>query len=375
MIAVVYPQFYGVGGIARYLDSFLANLPAGHPPVFLITGDEHRFDRSYKGVEIIHIPLSSSRFNLIFWSLAVRKKLRKLFEQGRIRVVNFHFPPLIPGLFLPADIPMLLTAHTTYLGMSGGFYPKRYFKSPWGRLSVTIKKWMEQRIFADAAAVITLTEQGLQEVKQYGYPRSVSVVPNGVDVSMFVPKRETEKTIDVLFAGRVEVRKGSRPMVEFCRNMVARKPDVRICIVGYGDDDEYVRRELSTFAKNIRLAGKVPFSEMIDFYDRSRVYASTSYYEGLPGTCLEAMAMELPVVAWDFLFYRGLVLPEVTGALVEPDAIDDMVQQTIDLLADPGRATSMGRAGRVQLQQGYAWHELAARIVTQAAALAAVRRA
>jgi glycosyltransferase involved in cell wall biosynthesis len=370
MIAIVYPQFYGVGGIARYLDSFLANLPAGHPPVILITGDEHRCERVYEGVEIIHIPFLSSRFNLVFWSLAVRRKLRELFELNRIRVVNFHFPPLIPGLFLPANIPMLLTAHTTYLGMSGSFYPKRYFKSPWGRLSVAIKKWMEQRIFAQAAAVITLTEQGLQEVKQYGYPRSVSVIPNGVDVSKFVPEPNTEKTIDVLFAGRVEVRKGSRPMVEFCRIMIAKKPDVQICIVGYGDDDEYVRRELAPFAKNIRLAGKVPFSEMMSYYCRSRVYASTSYYEGLPGTCLEAMAMELPVVAWDFLFYRGLVLPDVTGTLVEPDAIDDMVSKTIDLLDDPGRAISMGRAGRVQLQQGYAWHELAARIVTKISSLA-----
>ena len=32
MIAIVYPQFYGVGGIARYLDSFLSNLPPDHPP-------------------------------------------------------------------------------------------------------------------------------------------------------------------------------------------------------------------------------------------------------------------------------------------------------------------------------------------------------
>ena len=52
MIAIVYPQFYGVGGIARYLDSFLSNLPADHPPIYLITGDEHKVDRHYPGVEI-----------------------------------------------------------------------------------------------------------------------------------------------------------------------------------------------------------------------------------------------------------------------------------------------------------------------------------
>ena len=42
MIAIVNPQFYGVHGIARYLDSFLSNLPIDHPPIYLITSDEHR---------------------------------------------------------------------------------------------------------------------------------------------------------------------------------------------------------------------------------------------------------------------------------------------------------------------------------------------
>ena len=370
MIALVYPQFYGVGGIARYLDSFLANLPAGHPPVFVITGDEAREPRDYPGVELVHVAIQPGRLGLFRWGLEVRRLLRGMHASGQIQVVNFHFPPLIPGLFLPAEIPMLLTAHTTYLGMSGGFYPQRYFTSPWGRLSVAIKKWMEHRIFAKAAAVVTLTEQGRQEVVQYGYPRSVAVIPNGVDVTRFVPERNAEKQIDVLFAGRVEIRKGSRPMVDFCRELVARKPDVRICIVGYGDDDDYVRRELAPLAANVRLAGKVPFAEMIGFYRQSRTYVSTSYYEGLPGTCLEAMAMELPVVAWDFLFYHGLVVPGVTGRLIEPNAIGVMAQEVLGLLDDPERATAMGQAGRAQLEHGYAWHELSGRIIEQMVSIA-----
>jgi hypothetical protein len=113
MIAIVNPQFYGVHGIARYLDSFLANLPEDHPPVYLITSDEHRIDRHYPGVEIIHFPYTHSRFSLFSWSLKARSKLISLYDEGKIQWVNLHFPPLIPGLFLPPNIPMVLTAHTT----------------------------------------------------------------------------------------------------------------------------------------------------------------------------------------------------------------------------------------------------------------------
>lgn len=101
MIAIVYPQFYGVGEIVRYLDSFLESLPDGHPKVYLITGDKNRRIARYKGVEIINVPFSSNRFSLFLWALRVRKILLQLHKQKKIQWVNLHTPPLIPGLMLP----------------------------------------------------------------------------------------------------------------------------------------------------------------------------------------------------------------------------------------------------------------------------------
>ena len=359
MIAIVYPQFYGVGGIARYLDSFLSNLPADHPPVYLITGDEHRESRSYKGVEIFHIPFNSSRFNLFTWSLRARKLLICLHAEGKIQWVNLHFPPLIPGLFLPRGIPVVLTAHTTYLGMSGRFYTAKHFDSQWSNTSLAIKSWMERRIFGLTSKVITLTEQGRQEVLAYGFKGSVTVIPNGADVKLFTPDVTIKKDIDVLFCGRIEFRKGSRAMVELCRQLIAKKPDVKICIVGYGDDDVWVKDALVPYSNNVLITGKVPFSEMIGYYNRSRVYASTSYYEGLPGTCLEAMAMQLPAVVWDFLFYRGLVVEGETGRLAAPNDFSGMTDKLLGLLSNPQLASEMGKKGHALLEQEYDWKKLA----------------
>jgi glycosyltransferase involved in cell wall biosynthesis len=359
MIAIVYPQFYGVGGIARYLDSFLANLPADHPAVYLITGDEGRALRSYQAVEIIHIPFQSNRFSLIFWSLAARRLLRQLFADGKIKVVNFHFPPLIPGLFLPRDIPMVLTAHTTYRGMSGHFYTEQHFKSPWNPLALSIKYLMEQVIFSYAAKVITLTEQGRAEVSTYHVSKPVAVIPNGVDLDQFVPDTAIKKDIDVLFCGRIEKRKGSRPMVEICKRMVRVQPNIRICIVGYGDDDIYVKESLAGIP-NITLAGKVPFADMVRYYNRSKVYASASYYEGLPGTCLEAMAMQLPTVVWEFKFYEHLVIRGKTGYAVPPNDYDAFVSKLQLVLGDLHLREGMGINGRALLQRDYNWSKLSA---------------
>jgi glycosyltransferase involved in cell wall biosynthesis len=359
MIAIVYPQFYGVGGIARYLDSFLSNLPPNHPKIYLITGDEHQMARNYAEVEIIHIPSNSSRFNLFTWGLQARTLLIKLHREGKIQWVNLHFPPLIPGLFLPRNIPVVLTAHTTYLGMSGRFYETRHFESQWSATSLAIKSWMERRIFGLTSKVITLTEQGRQEVLSYGFKGPVTVIPNGVDIKMFTPDLTAEKNIDVLFCGRIEFRKGSRAMAELCHQLISKKPDIRICIVGYGDDDAWVKEALAPYPQNVLMTGKVPFSEMMDYYSRSHVYASTSYYEGLPGTCLEAMAMQLPAVVWDFLFYRGLVTEGITGLLAAPNDFSSMTKKVLELLSNPQLAAEMGKNGRALLEQEYSWNKLA----------------
>jgi glycosyltransferase involved in cell wall biosynthesis len=362
MIAIVYPQFYGVGGIARYLDSFLKNLPENHPHIYIITGDEHQSARAYQGVTLIHIPFKSNRLALFFWTLKAQSVLNHLYQERKIHGYNLHIPPLITGLLLSKQIPLVLTAHTTYLGMSGQFYERPYFKSQWSQLEIICKRWLEQRIFSKAQAIITLTEQGYQELQKYDVDCPIEVIPNGVDVKDFELAVPLEKTIDVLFCGRIEKRKGSRAMVEVCHALIALQPNIRICIVGYGDDDDWVNQALQPYAQNVQFTGKVNFSDMKAYYSKSRLYASTSYYEGLPGTCLEAMAMGLPVVVWDFMFYHGLVLPNQTGVLVRPNQVNQMAQSILDVLEKKKASPEYLNQTRAHVEQDYDWKKISKKI-------------
>ncbi|MBK9579560.1 MAG: glycosyltransferase family 4 protein [Fibrobacterota bacterium] len=359
MIAIVYPQFFGVQGIARYVDSFLANLPEGHPPVLLVTGDEEQRQIDYPGVRIHAIPYRESRTSLFSWGRTVRRFLREEFAAGRIKVVNFHWPPLIQGLFLPPEIPTVLTAHTTYIGMSGKYYDQRYYVPEWSDLSVAVKRWMERRILRHTDSIVALTEQGRGEVLTYGFQGPIEVIPNGADTAKFRPDTSVAKDFDVLFSGRIETRKGSRTIANFCRGLLARKPDARIAIVGYGVDDAHVAQAVADMAPNVVMTGKVPFSEMKAYYERSKIYVSTSYYEGLPGTCLEALSMKLPAVVWDFDFYRGLVENGKTGFRVPPNHHEAMVEKAMTLLADDALRERLGEASRQLLQDSYCWKNLA----------------
>jgi glycosyltransferase involved in cell wall biosynthesis len=364
MFAIVFPQFYGVHGIARYLDSFLINLPTDHPKIYLITGDEHQDDRSYPGVEIISIPLSANRFSLFIWGVQARKVLMRLYSEKKIQQVNLHFPPMIPGLFLPRNIPVVLTIHSTYLGMSGNFYPEKYYVSDVNWLALKIKMWMEAQLYKNSIKAIALTEFGREQILAYGYDKPITIIPNGVDLNRFNAPSDVEKDIDVLFTGRIELLKGSKGIVEICRRLVAKKKDICIYIVGYGGEEATLLRELADLSANVSLTGKIPFSQMMSYYSRSRLYVSTSYYEGLPGTCLEAMALCLPVVVWDFLFYRGLVVNEKTGLVARPNDFDGMTDKVLNLLENPQLANEMGKNGRALLETDYNWNKLADNVLT-----------
>ena len=366
MIVILYPQFYGVAGIARYLDSFLANLPEGAPQLVMVTGDAPTAGegtRQFPGVEIVHIPLGRTRFGLTQWSWRARRVLDALDRATPITAVALHIPPLIPGLFLQRRFPLVLTAHSTYIGMSGRLDGNRHFSSPWNPLSLWIKTRMEQRLIDRAERVITLTDRGRQELAAYGRRDRIDIIPNGVDCHQFTAGPEVVKDIDVLFAGRISLHKGSRPMVDVCRRLVAACPGVRIAIVGYGDDEAHVRDSLRDLQHNVMFTGKQPFDAMAQLYRRSRIYASTSYTEGLPGTCLEAMAAGLPAVVWDLLFYRGLVAQGRTGLLIPENHPDALVRGLLDLLHDPARARTLGQQGQALVQARYDWRRLSGQVL------------
>jgi glycosyltransferase involved in cell wall biosynthesis len=141
-------------------------------------------------------------------------------------------------------------------------------------------------------------------------------------------------------------------------------------IVGYGDDDQHVQAELKKLGGNITFTGKVPFQEMISYYNRSRVYASTSYYEGLPGTCLEAMAMGLPPVVWNFDFYRGLVEDGKSGRTIGINDYDRMAEAILDILGSPEKEKSFGEVSTQILRGKYDWKNLAQSIVSELTELA-----
>ena len=81
-------------------------------------------------------------------------------------------------------------------------------------------------------------------------------------------------------------------------------------------------------------------------YGIADVYICPSREDNLPNTCLEAIASGLPVVAFDVGGLSDIVVPEVSGSLVQPFSISDFSREIQRFILNPDLSKSLGLRAR-----------------------------
>jgi len=102
--------------------------------------------------------------------------------------------------------------------------------------------------------------------------------------------------------------------------------------------------------ERIGLLGKV--KDVLSLLSESDFFWMSSRWEGLPLSLLEAMSVGLPVIATNAPGIRELVVGD-TGVLVPLDDDDAMAQETVRLLGDPQRYSSIAKSARRHIEANY----------------------
>lgn len=210
----------------------------------------------------------------------------------------------------------------------------------------------------------------------------VLLVPNGTDV---VPRNDGVDGEDaqgravrerygvpaeapVLAAvGRLVYKKGFGVLLDALPKILERRPETRLLLGGGGDLDGELRLQVQRLgiAEAVTFTGALSHPQVLELLTAADIFVMPSVrdpkgnVDGLPIVVLEAMATGLPVVASDVSGIPMAVEPGETGVLVpekDPQALADAV---LDLLADPERAESLGRAGRRRVADELNWPAVA----------------
>lgn len=295
------------------------------------------------------------------FSLRVARLLRELDRAGeRFDIVHDNQTLGYGLLDVQRRWPMVTTIHHP---ISRDLRTDLAAARGWRRLS--LRRWygfvrMQGRVARRLQRVLTVSVSSARDIATdfRVRPEAVSVVPLGVDTTVFAPRERAR------VEGRVvAMASADTPLkgVDTLLAAVAQTPAVRELVL-VATPGPRTRRLLAQLrlGDRVRFVAGISDAELADLVASAQVACVPSRYEGFSLPAVEALACGTPVVA-----SRAGALPEVLGEdgscaqLVPPAdaaALRDALQA---LLTDPARRESMSRAGRARALQRYSWPAVA----------------
>jgi colanic acid/amylovoran biosynthesis glycosyltransferase len=185
----------------------------------------------------------------------------------------------------------------------------------------------------------------------------LALVRCGVDPQAFgaVARDGASGALRVLVVGRLVSEKGYSLLLEALADVVARGRDVTLEIVGEGPAGEALRARAGALgvAERVQWLGAVGQDEIRRHYEEADAFCLPSFAEGVPVVLMEAMAMQLPVVATRIAGIPELIDDGVSGLLVAPARAGELADALDQLAASPELRGQLGRAGREAVMAGY----------------------
>ncbi len=159
--------------------------------------------------------------------------------------------------------------------------------------------------------------------------------------------------------GRITEEKGFGELIEALSFLHEDFPEAHLIVIGgqLSTERDAFQDRLVDFIGEHGLDSHVTFtgfrSDVPELLSLLDVFVLPSYREGLPRSILEAMAMELPVVATRIRGCREAVVDQVTGLLVparDSRALKGAISQ---ILSDRELASRFGKAGRERVERTF----------------------
>ena len=286
--------------------------------------------------------------------LRFKKQARELLEEHRFDILHFHEP------FVPFLSPTMLDASNTVniatFHAFGGFSPSYWIGSKFaGRLA----NLLHGRIAVSGAA--------RHFINRY-FPGEYRIIPNGVEVDRYADAQPFENlrdgTLNILFVGRFEERKGLIHLLKAYHRLRKRKVDARLLVIGAGPKEREYRRFVGLRGiRDVEFLGRVSDEDKVRYFASADIYcAPNTGQESFGIVLLEAMAAGVPIVASDIHGFKRVIERNVQGLLVEPRNPRALAAGLYALARDPELRHEMGEAGRARAPE-FTWDRVSERIV------------
>ncbi|MFW0778341.1 MAG: glycosyltransferase family 4 protein [Rickettsiales bacterium] len=295
----------------------------------------------------VHYLKMNGRFD---WRVV--RQLEQVIRERDIQVIHTHG--------YKSDILGLLAAKRT--GIACVSTPHGFSGKVGLKLATFIRLGTHMLRYFDA--VVPLSEELVSDMKRFGVPEhKTHFIRNGVDLKEIdqtlselekLPQQESEKTTKTIgFIGQMIPRKGLGDLLDAFDRFYQEHPEYRLQLVGDGSQ----RKELEEKAASLPSTSAIEFlgfrSDRLALLSRFNLFVMTSSLEGIPRCMMEAMAVGIPVVAYDIPGVDQLIDHEKTGLLAPPGDSCELARCCERVLEDSALAESLASSGRSRINEQY----------------------
>ncbi len=214
------------------------------------------------------------------------------------------------------------------------------------------------RVLQMADALIAVSQEIKSELLQHGFdPARIHHIPNGVDTQEFQRTRPfpDNPRRRFILLGRRTPQKGIDTALEAVRRLADKGLAGGLELNLYGwDYSEWDYRQMARDLGVEQYVTFLPFEEdVMGVYQGAYCLLLPSVGEGLSNVLLEAMSLEMPVIASQVSGTVEVVDHEKNGLLIPPGSPEALADAMELALTKPELAYEWGRQARLKVQEHY----------------------
>ncbi len=289
------------------------------------------------------------------FSLSLLWSLHRIVRTHNLDVLHVHSGSGGVWLLRKPPCRLLVTAHHSYVQEASTVFRS----TPLSRAWKLLMSKLERRTYLLADHITCVSEDTRQALhRSYGIPlQRMTVVENAVDLSRFQPKQGSRQQQTVLFAGRMEARKGIWVFLRAMQSIRNACGSVQFRFCGQNLLGEKLMSVLSRegLIRSTTLLGRVHEPYLIRELQSAAVVVVPSLVEGFGLLAAEAMACGACVVASDCDGLRSIVKHKETGLVFRNGDAEELAAMVILALRDEQMRSRLGRQASVDAHQRFAF--------------------
>ncbi len=254
-----------------------------------------------------------------------------------------------------ASHPAMVAAQYLGIGLSLTLHGLCDFDYPAGPL-------LGRKIEA-SSFVVCATQYGVAQAMRLAAPADwdkLSVVRCGIDLDKLPPRtprnrQAHQRKLRLICVGRLAPEKGQLGLIQAFAQAVRGGLDADLVLVGDGPERRAVEERIRAEGLEgcVSLLGMLPEPRTLEEISTSDVLVLASFMEGLPVVLMEALGMEVPVIAPVVAGIPELVVHGETGLQFAAGDWHQLAERMLEIARDPGLRAQLGRAGRRRIEESF----------------------